>query len=173
MALHELLILALVAVLAWAAVSDAMWFRIPNAVPIAIVALYPVYLLAGGPGLGVLHWSLAIMIGTFLLGALLFSRGWMGGGDVKLIAALALWAGPVHFPAFLVMTSIAGGALVLVILLASRNAALNWVVGSIRGALHLPVTPRTASGKSTVPYGIAIAIAGLHLCRQLHLAGAA
>ncbi|MGE0152151.1 MAG: prepilin peptidase [Reyranellaceae bacterium] len=171
MAIHALLILALVCTLAWAAVNDALWFRIPNAIPIAILALFPLYLLAGGRGADQLHWALLIALATFLLGALMFARGWMGGGDVKLLAALALWAGPTHFPTFIVMTSIAGGVLVLVGLLPGRAAMISWLTLNLRIALQLPEAPRTATGRRTIPYGVAIAVGGLHLCGQLYMAG--
>lgn len=173
MALHEMLILALVAALAWGAVNDVMWFRIPNAVPIVILALFPAYLLAGGQGLAQLHWALAIAAGTFLVGALMFSRGWMGGGDVKLLTVLALWAGPAQFPTLLIMTSLAGGALALIGLLPGRAAMIAWVALNLRIALALPEAPRSSSGRRTLPYGVAIAFGGLMLCAQLKLAGAA
>lgn len=171
MAIHELSILALVAVLAWAAVNDAMWFRISNVVPLTVLALYPIYLLAGGQGLAQLHWAAAIAIATFLIGAFMFARGWMGGGDVKLLAALALWAGPTHFPALIVMTSIAGGVLAVISLLPGRAATLSWLALNLRIALNLPQAPLTPSGRRTIPYGIAIAVGGLHLCGQLYMAG--
>lgn len=173
MVLHELILLALVAAIAWGAVNDAMWFRIPNAVPIAILALYPLYLLAGGPGLAQLHWALAIAVATFLVGAGMFSRGWMGGGDVKLLAALALWAGPAHFPTLIVFTSLAGGVLALIGMMPGRAAAVSWLALNLRIALALPEAPRSASGRRTIPYGVAIAIGGLVVCAQLKLAGAA
>lgn len=171
MALHALLILALVGTLAWAAVNDAMWYRIPNAVPIVILALYPLYLLAGGPGLANLHWSLAIALATFLTGAFMFARGWMGGGDVKLLAALALWAGPAHFPELILMTSIAGGVLALIGILPGRAATIAWLALNLRIALRLPEAPRSATGRRTIPYGVAIAVGGLQLCGQLYTAG--
>lgn len=171
MVLHELPLLALVAVMAWAAVYDAMWFRIPNAIPLAVLALYPIYLLAGGQGLAQLHWAAAIAAATFLFGAFMFSRGWMGGGDVKLLTVLALWAGPAHFPAMIVMISVAGGVLALIALLPGRAATLSWLALNLRVALHLPEAPRTAGGKRTIPYGVAIAVGGLHLAGQLYTAG--
>ena len=171
MAIHEMLILALVAAIAWAAVNDVMWFRIPNVVPIAILALYPAYLLSGGPGFAQLHWALAIAGATFLIGAFMFSRGWMGGGDVKLLAALALWAGPTHFPTLILVTSVAGGVLALIGLMPGRASMVSWVALNFRIALALPEAPRSASGRRTIPYGVAIAIGGLFMCAELKLAG--
>ncbi len=173
MALHEMLILALVAAIAWGAVNDVMWFRIPNAVPIIILALFPAYLLAGGQGLAQLHWAVAIAAGTFLVGAFMFSRGWMGGGDVKLLTVLALWAGPEHFPVLIVTTSLAGGLLALIGMMPGRAATIAWIALNLRIALALPEAPRSTTGRRTLPYGVAIALGGLVVCAQLKLAGAA
>ena len=167
MGFHELTILALVAALAWAAVSDAFWFRIPNAVPIAIVALYPIYLLSGGNGLETAHWALLIAAGAFLAGFVLFARGAMGGGDVKLLSALALWAGPQYFPSLVLVIAITGGILSLAILATVRNPYLALATLHVRAALGLPVAPTSAKGGRTIPYGIAIAVGGLLLARAL------
>ena len=167
MGFHELTILALVAALAWAAVSDAFWFRIPNAVPILIVALYPFYLLTNGAALETLHWSLLIAGGTFLAGFVLFARGAMGGGDVKLLSALALWAGPQYFPSLIMIIAIAGGVLAMAILLFARNPYLALATLHVRAALGLPSAPTSKKGGRTIPYGIAIALGGLLLCRAL------
>jgi len=167
MAFHELTILALVAALAWAAVSDAFWFRIPNVAPLAIVALYPVYLLAGGKGVETLHWSVLIAVATFLTGFFLFARGAMGGGDVKLLTAVSLWAGPQYILSLIVAIAIAGGLLSLIILLGSRSPHVAFATSHVRAVLGLPVAPKGAKGRRTIPYGIAIAAGGLLLCRQL------
>lgn len=172
MSLHELTIVALAATIGWAAVNDAFWFRIPNVIPLAVVGLYPVHLLVGPHGFEGAHWALALALGVFAAGFFLFSRGAMGGGDVKLLTALTLWAGPAYFPAFILVTAIAGGVLALTILLAGRNPLLALATLHMRAALGLPAAPAGAKGGRTIPYGIAIAIGGLLLCRQLSLPGA-
>src|SRR3546814_1397676 len=55
----------------------------------------------------------AIVLG---LGILAFARGWFGGGDVKMLAAVSLWAGPAHLSLLLLVTALAGGLLSLIIL---------------------------------------------------------
>ncbi len=50
----------------------------------------------------------------FALGLLAFSRGWLGGGDVKLMTAIAAWTGLAGLPLMFLATSISGGALALV-----------------------------------------------------------
>ncbi len=76
----------------------------------------------------------AIFIGFFALGA-------MGGGDVKLIGALALWISPVPFVSFLMIMSVLGGA--LTIIMWARQKLLK-----LEGPLE-------------VPYGLAISAAAL------------
>ena len=94
---------------------------------------------------------------VFLVGAVLFSRGLIGGGDVKLLAAATLWAGPAATLALLVLTGLLGGLLCLLLLTPA-------------GALIAAIQPTNrdpsggASGGATpvfVPYGVAIAAAGL------------
>jgi prepilin peptidase CpaA len=99
--------------------------------------------------------GLAVLILTFAL----FSRGWIGGGDAKLAAATALWLGWALMLDYSLIASLLGGVLTLG-LIASRNmrlpawaARLDWVA-----RLHHPETG--------VPYGIALAVAGLALYPQ-------
>jgi prepilin peptidase CpaA len=169
MALYELPILALVAALSWAAVNDALWFRIPNVVPLLIAALYPVFLLTSGKSLETGLWGLVVAVGVFLLGFFAFARGVMGGGDVKLLTALSLWAGPAYLPALVLVVAIAGGVLSLIVLLSTRNPYLAVAASKLRTNLRLPPVPSVAQGGRTVPYAIAIAAGGLLLARQLHL----
>ena len=57
----------------------------------------------------------------FLLLAAAFYAGMMGGGDVKLAGALALWFPPLVTLKFLVLMSIAGGVLTLIVLAWHRS----------------------------------------------------
>src|SRR6188768_3903385 len=58
--------------------------------------------------------QLGVAFGTFAVLAGLFALGAMGGGDVKLLAALALWIAPSAFFQLLIMMSLVGGLLTLV-----------------------------------------------------------
>jgi prepilin peptidase CpaA len=102
---------------------------------------------------------------VFFVGAVLFSRGLIGGGDVKLLAAATLWAGVGALPPLLLLTGLIGGLLALLFLsplgariTAARYAGLQHVAGR---APRLRGTP--------VPYGVAIAIAGLVVTLSPHL----
>lgn len=171
MAIHEIIILVLATTLVWAAVNDALWYRIPNVVPLAIVALYPIYLVIDHRAVESAHWALLTAITVFLIGFVMFSRGAMGGGDVKLLTAVALWAGPTYFPTLVLTTAIAGGVLALAVIVASHNPYLEVATFHLRAAMGLPSAPKSAKGGRTIPYGIAIAIGGLLVCAQLYSAG--
>lgn len=167
MVIHELAVLALAATLVWAAVSDALWFRIPNAIPLTILTLFPLAAVSGGQSLETALWSLLVATGVFSVGFLLFWRGALGGGDVKLLSALALWAGPKYILSLVLVIALAGGALALAALLVRRSPYLSLASINLRMALARSVPAETGKNGGTLPYGIAIAAGGLLLCLQL------
>jgi len=133
-----------------AAVIDVRTFTISNRLNAAVALLAPIYWWS----IGLPLWpAVAIQIGVavivFLLLAAAFYAGMMGGGDVKLAAALALWFSPPSTLKFLVLMSIAGGALTLIVL----------------GVHRLRKKP----GRPEIPYGVAIAFGGLCILAQRFL----
>src|SRR5579863_1571327 len=97
-----------------AAVCDVQSRRIPNWLTGALaLAAIVVHAIGGWKALAV---ALAIMAGMTLLGTLVYARGGIGGGDVKLaIAGAGLLSYPLFIP-FLIYTAIAGGALAVLYL---------------------------------------------------------
>jgi len=88
-----------------------------------------------------------------LVGIFLFSLGWLGGGDAKILAAAALWLGFDHLVMFLAYTAAFGGALAMAIL-AYRSMPAS--------ALPLPGWAERLHTKGEgMPYGIAIAAGAL------------
>lgn len=140
----------LAALLVTAAVTDLRNRTIPNTLVIAIALLAPAFWWASGlslwPGVAL---QLAVASGVFAVFAFAFARGWMGGGDVKLLAALALWLPWQALIVLLVIMSFAGGALTLAIVIWSRL--------------------RRAGATPEIPYGVAIAFAGLWLISERFL----
>jgi prepilin peptidase CpaA len=134
-----------VAALLDAAQGDLRSFRIPNRVPLALLAAFVPAALAGG--LSGHEWLLHLGTGVmcFMVATVLFSLGVWGGGDAKLVPAVALWVGPVALPRFLLVMALVGGLVALAALVGRRAEA-----GSLRSAL-----------RGHVPYGIAIAAGGL------------
>jgi prepilin peptidase CpaA len=133
-----------------AAASDLRFRRIPNALTATMaVAAIGLHLAAGALALGLV---LAVMAVTFALGALAFSAGWFGGGDVKLIAAacgLASYPGCIPLLLFIL---IAGAVLALT--QAIRHGRL---ATFIRTASTLAITGNAPQTRTLLPYGVAIA----------------
>jgi prepilin peptidase CpaA len=149
--IHEIVVLAFAGLLIWAALSDARNYLIPNRISLAITALYPAHVLASGAEVAFLP---ALLVGAAMLalGIVLFSRGLLGGGDVKLMASISLWAGTALVLPFIFATAIAGGILSLVLLLRVR-------IGAFGGSAAITHTP--------VPYGIAVSAGGLFVAARL------
>jgi len=149
-AFTNLLLLCLATILVVAAVIDIRTFTISNRLNRVVALLAPVYwasiALSPWPGIAVQLAAGAIVF-TLLAGA--FYAGMMGGGDVKLAAALALWFSPAGTVRFLVLTSLAGGVL---------------TVGLV--AWH---RAKKREGRPEIPYGVAIAFGGLAILTQRFL----
>jgi prepilin peptidase CpaA len=144
-----LLGIALFAVVAY---SDIRTRRIPNEAIVGVLALAAFRMaLEGDPSRSAytLAASAALFVATFLL----FWRGLLGGGDVKLIGATGLLIGYHQFFEFLFVMSIAG-ALISVAVLAHAKLGPRRVT---EPALNDQETP----ARLTVPYGVAIAAAGV------------
>jgi prepilin peptidase CpaA len=147
-------IVTLCALLIWAAASDMHRYVIPNRICLSLLILYPGYALTLSPTqIGV---AAAIAAAVFFLGAVLFSYGIMGGGDVKLLAATSLWAGGAYFPAFLILTALAGGLLAL------------WWGPLLRYFFPAIAMAKSANGRPAVPYAVAIAAGGLFVAAKLY-----
>jgi len=140
--------------LALAGVSDLATMKIPNAIPLVLVLLFfPVAWFAGF-GLSGIGWSCLAALITFCICFALFALNAMGGGDAKLLTAVALWYGfNISFVEYLVTVAFVGGVLTLVILLIRSQAHHLSLLG-----LRLPASLVTAR---KIPYGIAIAIGGI------------
>lgn len=143
-----LLLLAMLAgLLVAAGIQDARSREISNAKNLAIALLALPWWWAVGlspwPDMAMQVLCAAIVFALFV-GA--FAAGWMGGGDVKMIGALALWLPLGSLFQMLVAMSLVGGAVTLVMMAERR-----W---------------RRTEGAIEVPYGVAIAIAGLLALRE-------
>ena len=149
-AFTQLLLLTLATILVIAAVIDVRTYTISNRLNLTVALLAPVYwasvALSPWPDVAA---QLAVGAIVFVLLAGAFYAGLMGGGDVKLAAALSLWFSPVSTIRFLVLMSIAGGVLTLIILAWHRA--------------------RKREGRPEIPYGVAIAFGGLAILTQRFL----
>ena len=145
-----ILIGLLAAALAVASVYDWRSRTIPNGLNAAIALLAVPFWWA--PGLPLwpdiaLQVGVSALVFVAFLGA--YALGGMGGGDVKMIGALALWLPWPEVVRLLVIMSLAGGVLTLAVAIPHRLAK--------------------AAGRPEIPYGIAISFAGLWLISERFL----
>lgn len=150
-----------VTILAVIAYGDVRFRRIPNALSLAIAMLGMGRLLLIDDAVAV-GYTLASGLLTFAVTFLLFWRGVIGGGDAKLIAAMALLIGHEQLLNFLFLMSVSGGLLALVVFAHDKaNRNLGRVRPLAAGPSHC-VTGASVQGgeKTTVPYGVAVAAAG-------------
>lgn len=90
MTIATVLLGVLILLLAAAAVQDIYQLRISNLFPVAIFLLFPVYAIVKGVDATVWQ-NGAVFLAVLVLGILAFGAHWLGGGDVKLLGATALW----------------------------------------------------------------------------------
>ena len=133
-----------------AAYGDIKSLRIPNKLAIAVAILGVFRLLVIGD-LNTAIYTIGASAMVFIVTFLIFWRGILGGGDVKLLSATVLLVGYHDLLSFLLIMSICGAFVSLAVLF-------------IRNLLPLWLGPRLAVLVSTarlvVPYGVAIAAAG-------------
>lgn len=142
-----------IAILVWAASTDLKERRIKNIQPLLVSALF--VLLAswqwgsGSSAMTAVVQPLVAGILVFGLCLVLYALGNMGGGDVKLIGATALIAGPTHSLSFVLFVTLAGGFVALGTLVHSYVASTSQTISQMK-----------------VPYGVAIMVGGVWVCLQ-------
>lgn len=138
LALHA----GLALLLAYAAFGDIRSRTIPNWLVLIVAASAPgVWWMCGMALWPDMMIQLAVAFAFLLLFAVFFALNAMGGGDVKLIAALALWFPALVFVQLLMVMAVAGGIITIAM----------WAQEKVR-----------KSGNAIeVPYGVAISLAGL------------
>lgn len=136
-----------VVVLLAAAISDLRSFRIPNLLPALLAAGAIALATPETGGEWASRFTSALVVGSVALG--LYMANGLGGGDVKLLAAAALWAPLSTLPAFVLSLGVAGGLQALAVLAWTR-----WRPTPV-GA------PVDAVAPARLPYAVSIAAAGL------------
>ena len=125
-----------------AAFTDLRRRQIDNWLNATIALAAPAFWWASGIALWPdMAWQVGVALGAFAVLAILFAMKMMGGGDVKLLTALALWIRPEHFLWLVVWMSVIGGVLTVVFAM--------W---------HMM---RRQTGRIAIPYGVAICAAAL------------
>jgi prepilin peptidase CpaA len=140
--------------MALAAATDLFTMTVPNRIALVLVAGFLVAAPLVGLGWSEIGLHAALAIAALIVTFTFFSFGWIGGGDAKLFAATCLWIGPAALLTYSLFTALIGGVLTLALLfyrrvpLPAMLTSEGWLV-----RLHDP--------KEGVPYGIALAAAGL------------
>lgn len=139
----------------WAGIGDVRTFLITNKLNMLIAGSFLVLALPMGLDLNELAAHIGIGLVTTLIGLAMFLVGVYGGGDAKLTGAAALWLGPAAMMPFILYTAIAGGVLVIVLMLGRQLARY----------FGLPKNPRWARRllrkSAAVPYGVALGIGAI------------
>jgi prepilin peptidase CpaA len=133
--------------------------RIPNLVTGAVAVLGVAAQLVDRGG-----WSAASGLGAAAVSVALLWRPWtaggIGGGDVKMAAAVAIWVGLGGMIRYALAVAAAGGVVALVMYLLSRKSVRQDVKTNLTLAAlqqRLPAVEARAEGRISVPYGLAIA----------------
>src|SRR5437763_7603256 len=146
------------AVMAIAAYEDFRRLVIPNLLPAILCVAWPVHF-AAVPSLFGAMTAVGCALAVFIVGAALFVRGFLGGGDVELLTAATLWCGAAGTPSLLVLTGILGGVLTVFLLL--RFGAQLAAAG--RALLGPAAIADGHDTSKSLPYGVEIARAALHV----------
>jgi len=143
---------------AFGGVTDLLTMTIQNRVSVLLVAGFCVLAVASGlPLQGWATHGLGFAV-VFLPCFAFFAAGWMGGGDVKFIGAIALWIGfTPELTVFVFWVGLYGMVLTFALLY-------------LKKAVYVPATlmrqdwfARLHDQSTGIPYGIAIAVAGLQV----------
>jgi prepilin peptidase CpaA len=143
------LLAALAIALLIAAYTDLRSRHISNKLNAAIALGAPVFWWAAGLSAIDVAWQLGVALLAFAILAAFFALRWMGGGDVKLLTALALWVEPAMFLNLVIAMALIGGVLTLAF-----------------GAWHVA---RRQRHRLAIPYGVAIAGAALLVLADAYL----
>ena len=132
---------ALAIALVVAAATDLHRRQIDNWLTGAVAFAAPLFWWSAGLNWAEIGWHAGVALAAFAVLTLCWALKAIGGGDVKLLTALALWLQPELFFSLLMRMAVLGGVLCVVI----------WMWKVARRIQHRPM----------VPYGLAIALAGL------------
>ncbi|MFG3597446.1 prepilin peptidase [Bradyrhizobium sp. RDI18] len=142
------------ALMAFAAASDLFTMTISNRISLALIAGFVVLAVLGGMGLHdiLMHFGAGAVVLVVAFGC--FAMGWVGGGDAKVAASVALWFGFDHLLNYLVYVSLLGGALTILLIQFRQWPLPSFLAGQAwLNRLH--------DKQSGIPYGIALALGAL------------
>ncbi len=150
-----------------AALGDIRSYRIPNKLNMVIAALAIPYWMLNISSQNLTVWptlwpQLILIAVAFTILLILMLLNMLGGGDAKLLLALAFWLQPIQYLDMIMLTALAGGGLCLIMLAFRRRHPSTAGTGMSGEAVEL-------KRKQRIPYGVAIAAGSLVPVSQLIL----
>lgn len=150
------------AILCFAALHDVIARTVPDWMPLALAAIGIVERILDGRLIA----GLLSGVLVFVLTGLCWRRGWLGGGDVKLLGAAAIVVPPAIVPPFAVAVALAGGVLSAVYLVVGRLLPKRPGIGAMGRRITLLSRATRAEiwrlrRGGPLPYAVAIAAGGL------------
>jgi prepilin peptidase CpaA len=142
------------AAVAFAGAMDLFSMTIPNKISLVLIATFFAAAVMAGLSVEAIGMHVATGLGILAITVFMFFMGWIGGGDAKLTAAVALWIGFDLLATYLLWATLLGGALSVAIL-AFRKMPLSGLAG------QQPWLVRLHAPRGGVPYGIALSIAAV------------
>jgi prepilin peptidase CpaA len=146
-------ILGVAALLLAACCCDVLKLRIPNLIPLGLLVLFALEILFGTEPQAPFGHLLAMGLALAIL-LPLFACDMLGGGDVKLLAVVALWLGMTKLALLLILVGIAGGIFALFWL------TLRWL---IRTGLPGRRLPASLQARAPLPFALPITVVTLLL----------
>jgi prepilin peptidase CpaA len=140
----------------YGAICDVTSYKIPNVVSYGLVGLFAMYAIATWGTLPLLmHVGIGLLV--FVMCIVFWQLGWLGGGDVKFVAAISLWMGPDKIFIFMILLTLASAVFIAALkFLYQWNA---WFQGSTLPAFVKLML--TKSAERAIPYGLPAAISAI------------
>jgi len=148
---------AFIFLVSYAMITDLRELRVPNWVPLSIAGLFLFQSVTEGASGLPMH--LLIAAAVLVAGFAMFVAGVFGGGDAKLLSALALWMGPANLVAFVLLTTLFGGATAVVLVGLKKLLIFNPALEN-HAAIARPLAWARAG---RMPYAVPIGLAALML----------
>ncbi len=152
--LGTLPIVVFAAAMIFAGIRDLTTMTIPNWLTLGLALAFFIGALLVGMPLTEIARHASAGLALLLVGMGLFSMGWIGGGDAKFVAAASLWVGWAQALPYLLVATILGGGLTVLILLYRTMPIPGFF-------FRVDWLARLHDRKEGVPYGLALAAAGL------------
>ncbi len=140
--------------LALGAMADLVSYKIPNWIPLALLALFIAAAILSGMTLAHFGQHFIVLAVALAAGMTLWSFRLIGGGDAKLLAAASIWMGPSHIFDYCLIFAAVGGVFTLALLIA-RSRPMPAFTARVPFLTHL------LNPKSGLPYGVALGLGAL------------